>query len=153
MHLLPILALPHQCENCRSRQQPKLDKVLLQKNIVRAAAWLEIVMGVTLIVIPKLPCQLLLASPLEGAGVTMGRFAGIGLLALGIAYLSTAATAPPRGAVLGLFVFNVAAVVLFTWVGVTTTLHGFLLWPAAILHAAIAADLLPQLLGRSSLTK
>jgi len=127
--------------------------VLLQKNIVRAAAWLEIVMGVTLIVIPKLPCRLLLAAPLEGAGVTMGRFAGIGLLALGIAYLSTAATATPRGAVLGLFVFNVAAVVLFTWVGVTTAPHGLLLWPAAVLHAAIAADLLPQLLGRSSLTK
>jgi hypothetical protein len=54
--------------------------------------------------------------------VTMGRFAGIGLLALGI----------NAGAVLGLFVINVAAVILFTWVGVTTATHGFLLWPAAI---------------------
>jgi hypothetical protein len=126
---------------------------MLQKNIVKAAAWLEIVMGVTLIVIPKLPCHLLLAAPLDGAGVTMGRFAGIGLLALGIAYLSTAETAPPRGAVLGLSVFNVAAVILFTCVGVTTAIHGILLWPAAVLHAAIAADLLPQLLARNSLPK
>lgn len=126
---------------------------MLQKNIVRAAAWLEIIMGVTLIVIPKLPCQLLLAATLEGAGVTLGRFAGIGLLALGIAYLSTAATTPPRGAVLGLLVFNVAAVLLFTWVGVTTTVHGVLLWPAAILHAGIAGDLLPVFLGRTSLTR
>ena len=126
---------------------------MLQKSIVRAAAWLEIVMGVTLIVVPNLPCRLLLAAPLEGAGVTMGRFAGIGLLALGIAYLSTAATTPPRGAVLGLLVFNIAAVILFTWVGVTTALHGFLLWPAAILHAAIAADLLPVFLGRTSLRR
>jgi hypothetical protein len=54
---------------------------------------------------------------------------------------------------LGLFVFNVAAVILFTWVGVTAALHGFLLWPAAILHAAIAADLLPVFLGRTSLRR
>jgi len=47
-------------------------------------------------------------------------------------------------------VFNVAAVILFTWVGVTTVLHGVLLWPAAILHAAIAADLLLQLLAKGT---
>lgn len=127
------------------------NNLMLQKNIVRAAAWLEIVVGVTLIAIPKLPCQLLLGAPLDGAGVIMSRFAGIGLLALGIAYSSTAVTTPPRGAVLGLFVFNVAAVILFIWVGVATAVHGLLLWPAAILHSGIAAVLLPILLGRTSL--
>jgi hypothetical protein len=47
--------------------------------------------------------------------------------------------------------YNVGAAILFAWVGVATALHGFLLWPAAILHAGIAAALLPQFLTRSSL--
>src|SRR5215472_11978785 len=51
-----------------------------------------------------------------------------------------------RRAVLGLFVFNAGVTILFAWVGAVATVHGFLLWPAVILHAVIAAALLPQLL-------
>lgn len=126
---------------------------MLEKNMVVAAAWLEIVVGLALILAPNIPCQLLLGAPLEDAGVTMGRFAGIGLVALGIAYLPTPAARTPRDAVLGLLVFNVAAAILFTTVGVGAARHGILLWPAAILHAGIAVGLLPILLGRTSLRR
>jgi hypothetical protein len=47
---------------------------------------------------------------------------------------------------MGLFVFNAGLAILLAWVGVVTAVHGFLLWPGAILHAAIAVALLPQLL-------
>ena len=76
----------------------------------------------------------------------LARFAGVGLFALGIACLPSTATGSHRSAVSGLIVFNVGVASLFTWVGVATTLRGALLWPVVVLHAAIAAALLPQLL-------
>jgi hypothetical protein len=40
--------------------------------------------------------------------------------------------------------------ILFAYVGVASALHGFLLWPAVILHAIIAGALLPHLLAKGS---
>ena len=71
---------------------------------------------------------------------------GVGILALGVACLSTGARESHRGAALGLFVFNFGVSVRFAWVGVTTTFRGVLLWPAVMLQGGIAAGLLPQLL-------
>ena len=119
---------------------------MLQRAIVTAAAWLEIVVGAIVLLAPDVPCLLLFATKPEGTGVPLARFAGIALVALGIACLPSVVAGSRYGAVLGLFAFNVGTAFLFGWVGVATTLRGLLLWPAAILHAAIAAALLPQLL-------
>jgi hypothetical protein len=124
---------------------------MLQKSIVTGAAWLEIAVGVTVIVAPNFLCVLLFATRPEGASMPIARLAGIALLALGISCLPSVQTGPRRNSVLGLVVYNVGAAILLAWVGVATALHGFLLWPAAILHAGIAAALLPQFLTRSSL--
>ena len=113
---------------------------MLQRSVVVAAAWLEIVVGASFVAVPDIPCLLLFAMKPEGIGVPLAHFAGIGLLALGIASLPSTATGSRRG-VVGLFVFNVGAAILFAWVGVVTTLHGFLLWPVAILHTVIAIAL------------
>jgi len=120
-----------------------------QKSIVRMAAWFEIVVGVILIIVPDVPSLLLFASKPEAAGEPFARWAGIALVALGIACLPSG-TSPHRSVVLGLFAFNAGIVLLLLWVGIATTLHGFLLWPAAILHVVIAASLLPQLLTTAS---
>jgi hypothetical protein len=117
------------------------------KYIVRAAASLEIGTGIGLMLLPQFLSMLLFGAPLEGAGVPVARFAGLVLLALGIACLSPAEPSG-RGAVSGLFVYNVGAAILFIWLGLATALHGILLWPAAILHAGIGAALLPQFLRR-----
>ena len=124
---------------------------MLQKSVVTGSAWLEIAVGVTVIVAPNFLCVLLFATRPEGAGMPIARLAGIALLALGISCLPSVQTGPRRNSVLGLVVYNVGAAILFAWVGVATALHGFLLWPAAILHAGIAAALLPQFLTRRSL--
>jgi hypothetical protein len=118
---------------------------MLQRSVVTAAAWLEIIVGASFVAVPDFPCALLFATKPEGIGVPLARFAGFGLLALGIACLPSTATGSRRG-VVGLFVFNVGVTILFVWVGVVTTFHGFLLWPVVILHAAIATALVPQLL-------
>ena len=119
---------------------------MLQKSIVPAAAWLEIVVGAALLAAPDFPCQLLFAAKPEGVAVILARFGGVGLLALGIACLPSTAMGSSRRAVSGLFVFNFVVSILLAWVGVATTLRGILLWPGAVLHAAIAAALVPQLL-------
>jgi len=129
---------------------PHREIVVLHKYIVRAAAWLEIGTGIGLILLPQFLCLLLFGAPLEGAGVPITRFAGLVLIALGISCLSMPSAMQTRGAVLGLFVYNVGASILFIWLGLATTLQGILLWPAAILHAGIAAALLPQVTDKSS---
>jgi hypothetical protein len=117
---------------------------MLQRFVVMAAAWLEIIVGASLVVVPDVLCMLLFATKPEGIGVPLARFAGFGLLALGIACLPSTATS--RRGVVGLFVFNVGVTILFAWVGIVTTVHGFLLWPVVILHAVIATSFVPQLL-------
>ena len=117
---------------------------MLFRSIVMAAAWLEIIVGVVLVAAPDLLCVLLFAMKPEGVGVSLARFAGVGLLGLGIAGLPSTATGSRQG-VVGLFAFNVGVAILLVWVGVTTV-HGPLLWPVVILHAAIAIALTPQLL-------
>ena len=119
---------------------------MVQRYIVKAAAWLEIVVGAIFIIVPNIPCALLFGANPNNLGTPLARWVGVSLFALGIACLPSKAGESHRRAVLALFVFNAGVTILFAWVGAVVTVHGFLLWPAVILHAVIAAALLPQLL-------
>ncbi len=116
----------------------------MQRSIVMAAAWLEIIVGAALVAAPNLFCVLLFATNAEGVSVSVARFAGVGLLALGIACLPSTVAGSRQG-VVGLFVFNAGVTILLAWIGVVSTVHGFMLWPVVILHAAIAIALTRQL--------
>jgi hypothetical protein len=122
---------------------------MLQRYVVIAAAWLEIIVGAAFIAVPDLPCVLLFEAKPEGIGVPVARFAGFGLLALGIACLPSTATVSRR-AVVGLCVFNVGVTILFAWVAIATNFHGVLLWPVVVLHAAVATALVTQFLTTKS---
>jgi hypothetical protein len=113
--------------------------------IVTAASWLEIVVGGLFLAAPGLPCLLVFGARLD----PLARFAGIALMALGIACLPSRA-APHGRSFLGLFGFNVGAAVLFAWVGIAAPQHGILALPAAVLHAGIAAALLPPIRSKAS---
>jgi hypothetical protein len=121
--------------------------------IVIAAACLEIVVGLCFILVPDFPCRLLFATGLEGLAVSLARFAGVALLGLGIACLPSKLAGSHRGPVLGLLVFNLGATIFFAWVAVATLFRGPVLWPVVILHAIIAAALLPQLMTIGSPAK
>lgn len=122
---------------------------MLQKSVVVTAAWLEIVAGVAFLTLPHVLCRLLFATTPEGIGTTLARFAGVALVALGIACLPSTVAGSRRRAVQGLLTYNVGVAILLAWVGVGTTLHGVLLWPAVLLHAVIAAALLLPFLTRT----
>jgi len=125
---------------------------MVQRYVVEAAAWLEIVVGAIFVTVPNIPCALLFGANPENIGTALARWIGISLFALGIACVPHQAGEPRHTAVLGLFVFNAGVSILFAWVGTVATVHGFLLWPAVILHAVIALALLPQLLTTSAFT-
>jgi len=121
---------------------------MLQRSVVTAAAWLEIVAGIVFVTAINVVCAVLFAVQPEGVGIVFGRFAGVVLFALGIACLPSRDPTPLGKAALGLFIFNAGIAMLLAWVGLATNLRGVLLWPVVALHALIAAALLPQLLGR-----
>jgi hypothetical protein len=117
-----------------------------QKLVIGAAAWLEIIVGALFLTVPDLVCLLLFGAKPEAVGMSLGRFAGIGLIGLGVACLPSSEAGSRRGAVQGLLAFNIGVAILFADLGVATALHGVLLWPAVVLHAVIAAALLPYVL-------
>ena len=87
----------------------------MKTSIVVGASLLEIVVGITFIAVPDIPCRLLFAATPEGLAIPLARFAGVGLLGLGVACLPSKRTEPNRGAVLGLLAFNVAAAIFCAW--------------------------------------
>ena len=120
-----------------------------QRLVVGAAAWLEIVVGALFLTVPDVLCLLLFGARPDAIGIPLGRFAGIALVALGFACLPSSDTGSRRNVVLGLFAFNAGVAILFAFMGVASTLHGLLLWPAVILHTIIAGALLPHVLAKA----
>ena len=126
---------------------------MLQKTVVMLAAWLEIVAGASLVTALDVLCRALFATTPEGVGIPLARFAGVTLVALGIACRPSKGAEPRRSAVLGLLVYNLGATVLLAWVTFATAFRGIMLWPVLVLHALIAAALLPQFLTRTGLSE
>jgi hypothetical protein len=95
-----------------------------------------------LVAFPSLPVKLLFGSSLDASTLlTVGRWAGAALLAMGVAWWlarhdgqSRAAT----GLVAAMLLYNFAVVVLFAYAGLGSGLVGVALWPAVVLHAAMA---------------
>jgi hypothetical protein len=121
-----------------------------QRFVVGTAAWLEIIVGAFFLALPEVPSLLLFGAKPEAIGIALGRFAGIALVALGLACLLSRDGGSRRNVVVGLLAFNAGVAILFAYLGIATTLHGFLLWPAVILHTIIAAALLPHFLANGS---
>jgi len=121
-----------------------------QRTVVGASAWVEIIVGALFLAVPDVVCVLVFGVKPEAIAMPLGRFAGIALIALGITCLHSRDTGSHRNVALDLFTFNAVVAILFAYVGVTTALHGILLWPAVILHAIIGGALLPHLLAKGS---
>lgn len=112
------------------------------KTLLPLTALLEAGAGLALLSLPSLTATYLLGAPLESpAALTAARVGGAGLLALGVAcWLARGDSLSPaaKGLVGALLIYNVAATAVLTHAGFRLGLHGILLWPAALLHAAMA---------------
>jgi hypothetical protein len=118
------------------------------RQVIVAAAWLEVLVGGLILFVPELFSLLLFGGRPDATGVLLTRFAGIGLLALGIACLPLQGESG-RGSVRGLVVFNIGVALFLACAAIATAHRGILIWPATVLHAAIAAALLLRMRGNT----
>jgi hypothetical protein len=100
------------------------------------AAGVEAVTGSVLIIHPSLFVRLLFGAGLSNAGQALGRLAGFALLALALACWPGPQSAT-RSAFRSLLAFSLLSTVYLASLGMAGELVGVLLWPAAILHAAL----------------
>jgi hypothetical protein len=113
------------------------------KRLLIATAVIEVGAGVALMVCPSATVALLLGSGLDTfAAVTLGRLAGAALFALGIAcWLGQydARSRAARGLISAMVLYNLGAFVILGTAGFWSQAVGVALWPATVLHAAMAA--------------
>jgi hypothetical protein len=112
------------------------------KSLLLVTALAEGATGVALLAIPAEVVLLLLGVPLETpAAVTAGRLVGSALFALGAA-CALALRNEKSPAVIGLTtaltMYHVLAAIVLAYAGIAIGLTGDLLWPAVLVHAAMA---------------
>src|SRR5574341_2571177 len=112
------------------------------KNLLTITAVLEVGAGIVFLAIPSLVTGQLFGSSLEtAAGLTLTRIAGVLLLSLGIAcwlvhYDSKSRAA--RGLVGTLAFYNTAIIAVLMYANIGLGLRSSGLWPAVLIHAAMA---------------
>ena len=122
------------------------------KLLLRLTAFIEAGTGLGLIAVPALVVRLLLGSELLGAGIPLGRLAGVALLALGIAcWLASFDTqsCAARGIVSAMALYNLGAVLVLGAAGLQSQAVGIFLWPAVILHTVMTVWCITSLLQKS----
>jgi hypothetical protein len=108
--------------------------------LLKLTAFIEVVTGLALLVVPVFVVRLLLGAEISGAAIPLGRVAGVALLALGIAcWLAGGDTKSraARGLVMAMLMYNIGVAVIFTAAGIQSQMIGIALWPAVILHVAM----------------
>ena len=112
------------------------------KALYTLMAVIELGAGVALLCCPSAAVALLLGSGLDApAAVALGRLAGAALLALGVACWFARGdeqSRAARGVVTAMTVYNLGAVVVLGTAGIRLRPVGVALWPAVVLHAAMA---------------
>ncbi len=110
--------------------------------LLKLTAIIETATGLGLMAVPSVVVRLLLGSPLDtSAAVMLGRVAGAALLALGVAcWLARDDTQSraTRGLVVAMLMYNIPATAVLAFAGIGLGLQGVMLWPAVVLHAAMA---------------
>jgi hypothetical protein len=105
--------------------------------LLSAAAAIEAATGVALIVFPQAVSSLLLGADLAGAGIAVGRVAGVALLSLGLVCWISRQVANKTAVLAGMLTYNLLVTAYLTYLGFGGELVGILLWPATVIHAAL----------------
>jgi len=108
--------------------------------IVTAAA--ETAIGLALLGLPSVVASLLLGGSLDTpAALVVARVTGAALISLGVACWLARNDQPSRaaaGLIAALLLYNAAALAVLVHAGLGLGLSGIGLWPAVLLHAALA---------------
>ena len=105
-------------------------------------AFTEVGTGLALLVVPSVPLALLLGvSATVPEALLIGRVTGAALLAIGVAsWLARGDRQGPAqlGVLTGVLIYDGAAAALLAYAGLVLSMAGALLWPAVVIHTALA---------------
>jgi hypothetical protein len=104
----------------------------------RAAAGLEVLTGLALIVVPSLLGRLLFGSDLNAAGEATGRISGFVMLCLAAGCWPRAGESGRHQALVPFVALSWLAAAFLLVTGLIGANVGLLLWPAAVLHLILA---------------
>ncbi|MDM0022449.1 hypothetical protein [Variovorax saccharolyticus] len=108
--------------------------------ILRLASIVEGVTGLALLLVPALVIRLLLGAESEGVALAIARLCGIALAMLGWAcWPGRRASFIASNGARAMLAYNATAALFLGWLGTAHGPVGWLLWPAVVLHAVIAA--------------
>jgi len=111
------------------------------KSLLIVTALLEAGTGIALLIAPSVTVDLLLGSGLSSPQLlVLGRVTGAALVTIGVAcWLARNGERTAQTAlVTGLLVYNIAVPALLIYAAIALEMHGILLWPASIVHVALA---------------
>ncbi len=112
------------------------------RTLLIVTALLEVGAGLVLLVWPSAMAEILVGSALDSpAALTVGRVGGAALLSLGVACWLARHDGQSQAAsalVAGMFLYNTAATAVLAYAGIGLALFGVALWPAVVIHAAMA---------------
>jgi hypothetical protein len=126
------------------------------KPLLRLTALIEAATGLGLVAAPAVVVRLLLGGELLGAGIPLGRVAGVALLALGIAcWLASFDTqsCAARGIVSAMGLYNFGVALILGAAGLWSQPVGVALWPAVILHAAMTIWCITSLIRKPAVSQ
>jgi hypothetical protein len=115
----------------------------MTRNLLIVTAAIEAATGAAMIVAPAALASLLLGAALDSSGaMTVARVAGVALLSLGVACWLVRDEGRARGGravITAMLLYNVAVAAILIHSGLILGLDGIALWPAALVHVALAA--------------
>ena len=117
------------------------------EKVIAFSAGAEAVTGLALIAAPALVGRALLGDELPVLGRVVARCFGIALIALALAVWPDRDRVTGAPALRAMLLYNASLAGYLGWLGLRWHLGGILLWPAALLHAAVAVLLALPLLG------
>jgi len=117
--------------------------------LLTLTAVIEAATGLALMTVPAVVVRLLLGADISGAGISLGRVAGFGLLSLGLACWPGRAPGGNQAPARAMLIYNSLATLYFLCLGIGGAMVGPLLWPAAALHGVLSLLLARQWRMRS----